>query len=74
MSDMQVQDIKKKLREGKLGEYIGQVSEIIQDFFDVILGTIGGALKFALFVPGFLKYMQKMIGEDDYGESSEGEN
>lgn len=73
ISDMQVQDIKKKLQEGKLGKYIGQVSEIIRDFFDVILGTIGGALKFALFVPGFLKYMQKMIEGDDQDESKNGE-
>lgn len=73
ISDLQAQEVKKKLREGKLREYIEQVSEIIRDFFDVILGTIGGTLKFVLFVPGFLKYMQKMIEGNDQDESKNGE-
>ncbi len=74
MSDAQVHRIKERLRGEKFREYIDKVADIIKDFFDIILGTIGGALKFALFVPGFLKYMQKMIEGDDCGESDEREN
>ena len=71
MSDVRTQEIK-KLREGKFGEYIEQIFEIIRDFFNVILGTIGCALKFAMFVPGFLEDMKKMIKEDDKDESKKG--
>lgn len=71
ISENKLKEIKDKLNKEPFSEYVREIGEIIKNFFEVILGTIGGTLKFVLFIPSFLEYMQKMIEGDDKDGTNE---
>ncbi len=51
-----------------------KINRIISKIADIILGTFESTLDFVMFVPGFLGYMNEMIGGKENREKEDGED